>query len=301
MARAYRLVMSLGEPGLSTISAARHAAFRNCSTSCPPHRGAHPGAGRPGADAPVRDAIRLQPGEIRDDGNHRSASKKRWWTYWKTGARESETADSAAGVRSHESPAPCLCRLTLEYYHRSDSCLERSSQVLRAGRSYLAEFLLEKKCEVIGLVADNTVNLSVSAIFRTRSDRVRRHADETSSFASSTVPPGRGLQPRRAELRAGVGGSPSYGEVTALGVTRLLDAIRMVDRENKIASTRHPARRCSRCAGAADREHPLPAQPVRWRRSTATDHRELPRATACTRRAASCSAAARAGAKVRHP
>ena len=82
------------------------------------------------------------------------------------------------------------------------------------------------------------------------------------------------------------------GETTALGVTRLLDAIRIVDPEIRFyqASSSEMFGKVQR--GAADRAHAVlsRAAPTAWPRSTATGSPSTTaRATACTPRRASSS------------
>jgi len=104
--------------------------------------------------------------------------------------------------------------------------------------SYLAEFLLEKGYEVIGLVRrTSTVNFErighiqdkiqiVSGDMLDQTSLVHvideYRPDEVYNLAAQSFVQESWRQP------------VFTGEVTALGVTRLLDAIRMVDRENKI-------------------------------------------------------------------
>ncbi|HQA69974.1 MAG TPA: GDP-mannose 4,6-dehydratase, partial [Aggregatilineales bacterium] len=104
--------------------------------------------------------------------------------------------------------------------------------------SYLAEFLLEKGYEVIGLVRrTSTVNFERIGHIQDKIQIVSGDMlDETSLV--HVIDEYRPDEVYNLAAQSFVQESwrqPVFtGEVTALGVTRLLDAIRMVDRENKI-------------------------------------------------------------------
>ena len=102
--------------------------------------------------------------------------------------------------------------------------------------SYLAEFLLDQGYEVIGMVRrSSTLNFERIAHIQDRLKLVAGDLlDEVSMInILRDHRPGRGLQPGRAVLRADQSWSQPVltGETTALGVTRVLDAIRIVDPE----------------------------------------------------------------------
>ena len=169
--------------------------------------------------------------------------------------------------------------------------------------SYLAELLLDKGYEVIGMVRrSSTVNFERIAHFQ---DRITFAAadllDEISLIEAL-----REFQPDEVyNLAAQSFVQTSFkqpvltGETTALGVTRMLDAIRMVD-----PSIRFYQASSSEMFGKVQevpqtREHAaLPAQPLRRGEGLrALDHRQLPRELRPPRcRRASCSTTSPRGA-----
>ncbi|NLH06736.1 MAG: GDP-mannose 4,6-dehydratase [Chloroflexi bacterium] len=104
--------------------------------------------------------------------------------------------------------------------------------------SYLAEFLLEKGYEVIGLVRrTSTVNFERIGHIQDKIQIVSGDMlDETSLVhVIDEYRPDEGYNLAAQSFVQEAWRQPVFtGEVTARGVTRLLDAIRMVDRENKI-------------------------------------------------------------------
>ena len=101
--------------------------------------------------------------------------------------------------------------------------------------SYLAELLLDKGYEVHGMVRrSSTENYERIAHLQGRLQLHQGDLLDPSSLLNllRSVAPARALQPRGAVLRADVVAQPSLtGEFTALGVTRLLEAVRIVDPE----------------------------------------------------------------------
>ena len=156
--------------------------------------------------------------------------------------------------------------------------------------SYLAELLLAKGYEVVGVVR-RTSHHSFERIEHLL-DRVEVVAADLLDQHSLTVvlqetPAGRGLQPGGAVATS----RPRWtqpvltGEFTALGVTRMLEAIRLVHPDGPllpgelVGDVRQGAR------DAAERDHAvLPALALRRRQGVRPlDHGELPRvATAST-------------------
>ena len=170
--------------------------------------------------------------------------------------------------------------------------------------SHLAELLLDKGYEVLGMVRrTSTVNFERIAHLQDRITFV--HGDLLDQVSILTI-----LQEHRPDevynLAAQSFVPTSWqqpvltGEFTALGVTRMLDAIRIVDPDDPLLpgvverDVRQGASRCPR----ASRRRSTPARPTAWPRSTATGSRSTTASpTACTPPAASCSTTrARAGA-----
>ena len=144
--------------------------------------------------------------------------------------------------------------------------------------SYLAEFLLQNGYEVHGMVrrastenferigrlhgriaihqADLLDQLSIISIIQ----EVR--PQEVYNFAAQSFVPTSWSQPLLT------------GEFTALGVTRMLEAVRLVDRRS--ASTRPAAARCSATSSRSRRTSRRPSgrgAPTAWPRSTAIGSR----------------------------
>jgi GDPmannose 4,6-dehydratase len=141
--------------------------------------------------------------------------------------------------------------------------------------SYLAELLLSKGYEVIGMVRrSSTVNFERIAHLQDKITFVPGDLlDEVSMIHI--------LQEHRPaevyNLAAQSFVQTSFtqpvltGEITGLGVTRILDAIRLVDPEIRFyqASSSRCSARCRRCPRPrAPRS--TPARPTAWPRSTAT-------------------------------
>ncbi len=166
--------------------------------------------------------------------------------------------------------------------------------------SYLAELLLDR-----GLRGDRRRASQLDAQPRAdqpppgpahprpgRPARTRRR-----SSTPARVPPARGLQPRRAELRPASWTLPVLtGETTALGVTRMLDAIRIVDPEIRFyqASSSEMFGQVVETPQTRD-DAVLPAQPLRRGQGLRPlDHRQLPRELRPVRHArGSCSTTSR--------
>ena len=162
--------------------------------------------------------------------------------------------------------------------------------------SYLAELLLSKGYEVIGMVRrSSTVTFERIAHIQDRVEFVAGDLlDEVSMI--SILREHRPNEVYNLAAQSFVQTSWSQpvftGETTALGVTRILDAIRIVDPDIRFyqASSSEMFGKVHR--GASERGHAvLPAVAVRRRQGVRTlDHRELPRVLRLARaRAGSCS------------
>ena len=154
--------------------------------------------------------------------------------------------------------------------------------------SYLAEFLLEQGYEVIGMIRrSSTVNF----------ERIR-HIQEKITLVSgdlldevSMINMLRENRPTEVYNLAAQSfvqtswAQPVFtGETTALGVTRVLDAIRIVDPDIRFyqASSARCSAKLSRCRSAS-RRHSTRAARMASPRSTATGSRStIARATGCT-------------------
>ena len=149
--------------------------------------------------------------------------------------------------------------------------------------SYLAELLLAKGYEVIGMVRrTSTVNFERIAHLQDRIElRLRRPARRgVAHRRAARAPPRRGLQPGGPVVRADVVGQPVLtGETTALGVTRMLDAIRIVDPEIRFYQA-SSSEMFGKVQEVPQTEDDAVLPPLALRRGQGVrplDHRELPR------------------------
>src|SRR5580698_5735920 len=154
--------------------------------------------------------------------------------------------------------------------------------------SYLAEFLLEKGYEVVGMVRrSSTLNFERIAHIQDRLELVAGDLLDEVSLINIL----RDHRPREVyNLAAQSFVQTSFsqpvltGETTALGVTRMLDAIRLVDPEIRFYQASS-----TRCRNASPRRSTRGA-PTGWPRSTGTGSPSITaRAMGCTRPRESCS------------
>ena len=167
--------------------------------------------------------------------------------------------------------------------------------------SYLAEFLLDKGYEVFGMVRrTSTVNFERIEHIQDRIDagprRPARPGLADRAALASTGPHEVYNLAAQTFVQTSFGQPVLTGEVTALGVTRLLEAIRLVDPDIRFYQASSAARcsaRCARCPRPR-RRRSTRAAPTAWPRSTATGSRSTTaRATTCSPSAASCSTTSR--------
>ena len=154
------------------------------------------------------------------------------------GSRRSSSTRPSPTARQTGGPASAADNLPIS---RRRPERDRSSALITGitgqDGSYLAELLLDKGYEVVGMVrrtqhrelrAHRATSRTASTFVPRRPARRglahRRPAGAPAATRSTTSPPSRSCRPR--------GSQPVLtGEFTALGVTRLLDAIRIVDPE----------------------------------------------------------------------
>ena len=168
--------------------------------------------------------------------------------------------------------------------------------------SYLAELLLEKGYRVVGMTRrSSTVSNERIAHIADRIELVQGDLLDQASLVEAI----HSSQPDEVYNLAAQSFVPTSwnqpvltGEFTALGVTRMLEAIRQVNPGS--ASTRPPRARCSaRFARLPrpSRHRSTRAARTAWPRRTATTSPStIARATACLRSRGSCSITSRPGA-----
>ena len=170
--------------------------------------------------------------------------------------------------------------------------------------SYLAELLLDKGYEVVGMVRrSSTTNFERIAHLQDRLILDPYTSSGDLLDEASLISILREYRPAEVyNLAAQSFVQTSFtqpvltGEITALGVTRLLDAIRIVDPEHPLLPGQLERDVRQGAGGAADARarRSTPARPTAWPRSTATGSRSTTASpTASTRRPGSSSTTSR--------